>query len=421
VGMPSESRPVLTTPVLLLMAVATGLCVGGNYFNQPLLESIATALGTSHSAAAATVTVAQVAYALGLIFLVPLGDVFPQRRLAVTLMLAAAAGQGISGFAPGIGVLMVGTAMAGLFSVAAQVLVPFAATLATPEKRGAAVGTVMSGLLVGILLARSVAGMLAEVGGWSTVYRIGAVLTAVVALALWRVLPATTPTARQGYGATLRSLGTLVFEHPRLRTRALMGGLSFASISAMFSTMAFLLSGPEHGLGELEIGLVGLAGVVGAVAASVVGRLVDRGLGALTTAAGIAVLVMSWAALAAGAVSLVWFVVGMVTIDLAVSMVHITNQNIVYALDPDARSRLNSVYMTTYFVGAASGSALGAAAWSFGGWTAVFLLGVGLSLCTAAVWIVDMRVAGNGNRTGADSAVTTPGRGAATGVRGRAR
>lgn len=406
--MEARSRPVLTTPVLLLMAVATGLCVGGNYFNQPLLESIASALGTSHSAAATTVTVAQVAYAAGLVFLVPLGDVFPQRRLAVTLMLAAAAGQAISGFAPGIGVLMLGTAIAGLFSVAAQVLVPFAATLATPERRGAAVGTVMSGLLVGILLARSVAGMLAEVGGWSTVYRIGAVLTAVVALALWRVLPATTPTARQGYGATLRSLGTLVFEHPRLRTRALMGGLSFASISAMFSTMAFLLSGPEHGLRELQIGLVGLAGVVGAVAASVVGRLVDRGLGGLTTGGGIAALVVSWAALAAGAESLVWFVVGMVVIDLAVNMVHITNQNIVYALDPEARSRLNSVYMTTYFVGAASGSALGAVAWSAGGWTAVCVLGVGLALCTAAVWMVDMRVAAKAGRTGSEPAVTTP-------------
>lgn len=390
--MTTEARSVLTTPVLLLMAVATGLCVGGNYFNQPLLESIAAALGTSHSAAAATVTVAQVSYALGLIFLVPLGDMFPQRRLAVTLMLAAAAGQGLSGFAPSIGVLMVGTAMAGLFSVAAQVLVPFAATLATPERRGAAVGTVMSGLLVGILVARSVAGILAEVGGWATVYRVSAVIMVGIALALWKVLPATTPTARQSYGATLRSLGTLVLAHPRLRTRALLGGLSFASISALFSTMAFLLSGSPHELGELEIGLVGLAGAAGALAANATGRLVDRGYGPLTTAAGVAVLLVSWAALAWGATSLVWFVVGMLTIDLAISMVHITNQNIVYALDPDARSRLNSVYMTTYFVGAASGSALGAVAWSAGGWSAVCLLGVGLALCAAAVWVVDLRI-----------------------------
>ncbi|MCD2117974.1 MULTISPECIES: MFS transporter [Rhodococcus] len=389
----ASSRPVLTTPVLLLMAVATGLCVGGNYFNQPLLDSIAEALDTSRSAAASTVTVAQVAYALGLLFLVPLGDMFPQRRLAVMLMLAAAAGQGLSGFAPNIGVLVVGTAVAGLFSVAAQVLVPFAATLATPESRGRAVGTVMSGLLVGILVARSVAGILAELGdSWTTVYRVSAVAMVIVALALWRVLPATPPVVRQGYGSTLRSLGTLIVTHPRLRTRTLLGGLGFASVGALFSTMAFLLSDPPFGLDDLQIGLVGLAGVAGAFAATAAGRLVDRGYGLPTTAVGMFTLIASWAALAAGASSLVWFVVGMLVVDLALNLVHITNQNIVYALDPDARSRVNSVYMTGYFIGAASGSALGTMAWSAGGWTAVCVLGVGLAALAGVVWALDLRL-----------------------------
>lgn len=389
----TDDRPVLTTPVLLLMAVATGLSVGGNYFNQPLLESIATALDTSQSAAASTVTIAQVSYALGLLFLVPLGDIFPQRRLAVALMIAAAAGQAVSGFAPTIAVLAVGTAMAGLFSVAAQVLVPFAATLAEPERRGSAVGTVMSGLLVGILVARSVAGMLAEIGGWTTVYRVGAVVMVLVALALWKVLPETAPASNQGYGRTLRSLGTLLATHRRLQTRSVLGALAFASVSALFSTMAFLLAGPPFGLGDLEIGLVGLAGAAGALAATVAGRLADRGYGTHTTACGVLVLVASWAALAAGASSLVWFVVGMVVVDLALNLVHITNQNVVYALDPEARSRINSVYMTAYFVGAASGSALGALAWSRGGWTGVCLLGTGLAVLALLVWLVDLRVA----------------------------
>ncbi|MFV9427584.1 MFS transporter [Rhodococcus aetherivorans] len=403
----TSSRPVLTTPVLLLMAVATGLCVGGNYFNQPLLDSIAEALDTSRSAAASTVTVAQVAYALGLLFLVPLGDMFPQRRLAVMLMLAAAAGQGLSGFAPNIGVLVVGTAIAGLFSVAAQVLVPFAATLATPESRGRAVGTVMSGLLVGILVARSVAGILAELGdSWTTVYRVSTVAMVIVALALWRMLPATPPVVRQGYGSTLRSLGTLIVTHPRLRTRTLLGGLGFASVGALFSTMAFLLSDPPFGLDDLQIGLVGLAGVAGAFAATAAGRLVDRGYGPPTTAVGVVTLVASWAALAAGGSSLVWFVVGMLVVDLALNLVHITNQNIVYALDPDARSRVNSVYMTGYFVGAASGSALGTMAWSAGGWTAVCVLGVGLAALAGVVWALDLRLAA---RMRARSATATGG------------
>ncbi|MGU3582494.1 MFS transporter [Rhodococcus sp. C26F] len=403
----TSSRPVLTTPVLLLMAVATGLCVGGNYFNQPLLDSIAEALDTSRSAAASTVTVAQVAYALGLLFLVPLGDMFPQRRLAVMLMLAAAAGQGLSGFAPNIGVLVVGTAIAGLFSVAAQVLVPFAATLATPESRGRAVGTVMSGLLVGILVARSVAGILAELGdSWTTVYRVSTVAMVIVALALWRVLPATPPVVRQGYGSTLRSLGTLIVTHPRLRSRTLLGGLGFASVGALFSTMAFLLSDPPFGLDDLQIGLVGLAGVAGAFAATAAGRLVDRGYGPPTTAVGVFMLIASWAALAAGGSSLVWFVVGMLVVDLALNLVHITNQNIVYALDPDARSRVNSVYMTGYFVGAASGSALGTMAWSAGGWTTVCVLGVGLAALAGVVWALDLRLAA---RMRARSATATGG------------
>lgn len=403
----TSSRPVLTTPVLLLMAVATGLCVGGNYFNQPLLDSIAEALDTSRSAAASTVTVAQVAYALGLLFLVPLGDMFPQRRLAVMLMLAAAAGQGLSGFAPNIGVLVVGTAIAGLFSVAAQVLVPFAATLATPESRGRAVGTVMSGLLVGILVARSVAGILAELGdSWTTVYRVSTVAMVIVALALWRVLPATPPVVRQGYGSILRSLGTLIVTHPRLRTRTLLGGLGFASVGALFSTMAFLLSDPPFGLDDLQIGLVGLAGVAGAFAATAAGRLVDRGYGPPTTAVGVFTLIASWAALAAGGSSLVWFVVGMLVVDLALNLVHITNQNIVYALDPDARSRVNSVYMTGYFVGAASGSAFGTMAWSAGGWTAVCVLGVGLAALAGVVWVLDLRLAA---RMRARSATATGG------------
>ncbi|MCD2096605.1 MFS transporter [Rhodococcus rhodochrous] len=403
----TSSRAVLTTPVLVLMAVATGLCVGGNYFNQPLLDSIAEALDTSRSAAASTVTVAQVAYALGLLFLVPLGDMFPQRRLAVMLMLAAAAGQGLSGFAPNIGVLVVGTAIAGLFSVAAQVLVPFAATLATPESRGRAVGTVMSGLLVGILVARSVAGILAELGdSWTTVYRVSTVAMVIVALALWRVLPATPPVVRQGYGSILRSLGTLIVTHPRLRTRTLLGGLGFASVGALFSTMAFLLSDPPFGLDDLQIGLVGLAGVAGAFAATAAGRLVDRGYGPPTTAVGVFTLIASWAALAAGGSSLVWFVVGMLVVDLALNLVHITNQNIVYALDPDARSRVNSVYMTGYFVGAASGSALGTMAWSAGGWTAVCVLGVGLAALAGVVWALDLRLAA---RMRARSATATGG------------
>lgn len=375
------------------MAVASGLCAGGNYFNQPLLHSIATDLGVSDGTAALTVTLAQVSYALGLLFLVPLGDKLERRSLAVGLMLLAAGGQLISGLSHHIAWLALGTAMAGLFSVAAQVLVPMAAALSDPRRSGRAVGIVMSGLLIGILAARSVAGLLSGLGGWNTVYWVSSGVMLAVAAALWRQLPASRNTTHVGYGEALRSLGTLLYRHPRLRSRALLGALSFASVSVLFSTMALLLSGPDHGLDDVAIGLIGLAGVAGALMANLAGRLADRGLEQHTTTAGVALLAVAWLVLwLGGSGSLVCFIAGMLVIDLALQAVHISNQNVVYQLDPAARSRINSVYMTSYFIGAASGSALGSVAWQHGGWTGASLLGLALAGLAAVALGYDRRV-----------------------------
>ena len=383
----------LSTPVLLLMAVACGLCAGSNYVNQPLLHSIATHLGVGDGTAALTVTLAQVSYAFGLLLLVPLGDLLERRRLIVSLMVLAACGMLLSGFAQGFALLAVGTLMTGLFSVAAQVLVPMAATLAAPGRSGQAVGLLMSGLLTGILAARSVAGLLSEVGGWSLAYRVVAGALLLVALALWSVLPTSRNQAPPRYGQALRSLATLAARHPRLRSRALLGALSFGSTSVLFSTMALLLAGPPHGLGDAAIGLVGLAGVAGALMANVAGRLADRGRGQATTAASVALVLLSWGALWLGHASLAWFIAGMLVIDLALSGVHISNQNVIYQLAPEARSRVNAVYMTSYFTGAAAGSALGSAAWQGGGWAATCAVGAGMALLNAGALLYDRRLA----------------------------
>jgi predicted MFS family arabinose efflux permease len=379
--------PGLAMPVLLLMAVASGLCAGGNYFNQPLLHSISVHLGISESQAALTVTLAQVSYAFGLVLLVPLGDMLERRRLAVTLMLLAAVGQFTSGFASSFTVLALGTAIAGLFYVAAQTLVPMAATLSDPSRSGRAVGIVMSGLLTGILAARSVAGLLSGLGGWNTVYRVAGVAMLLLAVALRFALPASRNPTRVRYGEVLRSLATIVRTYPRLRSRALVGALAFSSVSALFSTMALMLSGPAHGLSDSAIGLVGLVGVAGALMANVAGRLADKGYVQQTTLAGVLLLVFSWGLLWLGGEHIAFFLAGMLVIDLALQGVHISNQNVVYALAPQARSRLNAVYMTSYFCGAASGSALGSLAWHHGGWHATCALGAGLALlATLAVW-----------------------------------
>ncbi|MEW1960574.1 MFS transporter [Kineococcus sp. NPDC059986] len=389
-------RHVLTRPLLLLMAVTTGLTVGGNYVNQPLLDTIAADLGVGDGRAAALVTVAQVSYGLGLLLVVPLGDLLERRRLLVTLAVLAAVGHAVCALAPTYAVLVVGTAVAGVFSVAAQVLVPFAAELAEPGREGRAVGTVMSGLLIGALLARSVSGALAEVWGWHAPYALVAVGLLVIAVLLRRRLPRVTPTAEGGYFATLASAARLVVELPRLRTRALLGGLGFAGVSVLFATTTFLLAGPRFGLSELQIGLVGLAGVAGASMASLAGRMADAGKGQWATGIGAVGLVATWGLL--GLSSSVWltslllFVLGFGLADMFLQAVHVSNQNVVYPLRPDARARLNSVYMTTYFAGGALGSAVGSAAWGAGGWPLVSAVGAGFGVLVVLVWFLDLRL-----------------------------
>ena len=380
-----EAPEYLSTPTLLLMAVACGLCAGGNYFNQPLLNSIAQGLQISEASASFTVTVAQVSYALGLLFIVPLGDMFERRRLVLVLMLIAALGQFISGFAINSEMLFIGMGTAGLFSVAAQVLVPLAAILSAPDRSGRSVGIVMSGLLTGILVARSAAGLLSSIGGWQTVYFVAGALMVLIALLLWRTLPDSRNPQKISYLATLSSMMSLLKQHPLLRTRSLLGALSFASVSSLFSTMALLLAGPEHLLNDTKIGLVGLIGLAGALMASFAGRLYDKGYGDTISKAGLVLFVLSWAMLYAGAHNLWWFLAGMLLIDLALQGMHICNQNMVYALAPQARSRINAVYMTSYFIGASAGSTLGAIAWQVQGWVAVCLLGLFLILLAALV------------------------------------
>lgn len=391
--MQATATPVLPQSTLLLMATACGLCAGANYFNQPLLHSIAIDLGISEARASLTVTMAQVSYALGLLLLVPLGDMLERRRLVLSLMLLAALGMLASGMAHSFTLLAAGTLMTGLFSVAAQVLVPMAASFAAPGASGRAVGLVISGLLIGILASRSVAGVLSDLGGWNAVYWVGALATAGVALLLRRALPLAQPAQRIGYGAVMRSLLTLAREQPRLRSRALIGGMGFATVSVLFSTMALLLAGPGYGFGDAQIGLIGLVGVAGALMANMAGRLADRGLEQRTTLAGGLLMLAGWGALWLGGTSLWWFLAGLLIVDAALQALHISNQNVIYALAPSARSRINAVYMTGYFIGASLGSAVGSTVWLHWGWTGASVAGLALSLCTLAVVAWDRSLA----------------------------
>ncbi|MFG2865200.1 MFS transporter [Streptomyces sioyaensis] len=393
-GDTAATGPGLGRGTLLLMSVATGLSVAGNYFAQPLLDVIGRDLQLSASTAALVVTVAQVGYGLGLLLLVPLGDLLERRRLAVALTAATAVFLTITASAPNAALLLTGTALTGLSSVAAQVVVPYAATLAAPAERGRTVGTVMTGLLLGILLARTAAGLLADVGGWRTVYWVNAALMLLMAVLLRLKLPTLRTPAGLRYPALLRSTLALFAQEPVLRRRAALGALTFAGFSVLWTALAFLMSGPSYGWQESAIGLLGLVGAAGSLSASAAGRLADRGLVHHVSGAGALLLLGSWGLLAAGGSgggwSLAALLAGVIVLDLSAQAVHISNQNLVYGVRPEARNRLNSAYMTSYFVGGAAGSALTSVVWSSGGWGGVCVLGAALAAATVLVWAADL-------------------------------
>ena len=382
----TKSNQGLSPALILLMSVATGLAVASNYYAQPLLETIARNFSLSASSAGFIVTAAQLGYAVGLLFLVPLGDMFERRAMIVSMTLLAAGGMLITASSQSLAMMILGTALTGLFSVVAQILVPLAATLASPEKRGKVVGTIMSGLLLGILLARTVAGLLAGIGGWRTVYWVASVLMVVMALALWRGLPKVKSETHLNYPQLLGSVFSLFTHDKLLRTRALLGCFTFANFSILWTSMAFLLASPPFNYSEGMIGLFGLAGAAGALGARPAGGLADKGKSHLTTTVGLVMLLLSWAAIWYGHVSVLALIVGILVLDLTVQGVHITNQTVIYRVKPDARNRLTAGYMTSYFIGGAAGSLISASAWQYAGWTGVCAIGAIVAAINLLVW-----------------------------------
>lgn len=376
----------LSPALIVLMSVATGLAVASNYYAQPLLDTIARNFSLSASTAGFIVTAAQLGYAAGLLFLVPLGDMFERRMLIVSMTLLAAGGMLITASSQSLGMLILGTALTGLFSVVAQILVPLAATLATPDKRGKVVGTIMSGLLLGILLARTVAGLLANLGGWRTVFWVASVLMALMAIALWRGLPKMKSETHLNYPQLLGSVFSLFIHDKLLRTRAMLGCLTFANFSILWTSMAFLLAAPPFNYSEGMIGLFGLAGAAGALGARPAGGFADKGKSHLTTTAGLLLLLFSWLAIWFGHTSVPMLIIGILVLDLTVQGVHITNQTVIYRIHPDARNRLTAGYMTSYFIGGAAGSLISASAWQHAGWAGVCLAGTTVAILNLLVW-----------------------------------
>ncbi|OBZ12100.1 transporter [Bacillus sp. FJAT-27264] len=381
----------MSRSVALLFAIACGLAVSNIYYAQPLLDTLASEFSIPHSSIGVVITITQICYALGLLLLVPLGDLLNRRKLIVSQMTLSVLALITVGFAPGINVLFIGLAIVGLLAVVTQVLVAFAATLAAPAERGRIVGLVTSGIVIGILLARTVAGVLTDLAGWRSVYLFSAGMMAIIALILLRILPEEQRRATLSYPQLLRSVLALFVQERILRVRAVLALLIFMAFSILWTSLVLPLSAPPFSLSHTAIGAFGLAGVAGALAAARAGVLADRGFGQRTTGLALILLLASWALISLLHYSLLALLGGIILLDLAVQAVHVTNQSLIFNVRPEARSRLTAAYMIFYSIGSASGSLASTYVYAQGGWNAVCLLGAAVSAAALLFWALTRR------------------------------
>ena len=376
----------LKSSVVLLFAIACGLAVGNVYYAQPLLDAMAEAFAMSPASIGIVITLTQIGYGIGLVLLVPLGDLLNRRRLIVTQTLLSAVALLMIALAPNSLWLLLGMTLTGLLAVVTQVLVAYAATLAIPAQRGRVVGVVTSGIVVGILLARTVAGAMADLAGWRAIYLLSAGLTLLMAILLLRVLPRhESARPSSAYGALIVSVFRLFKQEPVLRQRAILALLTFASAMVLWTPMVLPLATPPLSLSHSEIGLFGLAGAAGALAAARAGHLADRGLGQWVS--GVSLLLP----IALTQSSLWALLLGVITLDLGLQAVHVTSQSMIYSVRPEAQSRLTAGYMLFYSIGSAVGSILSTATYAWAGWSGVCLLGAAINALALGYWWLTLK------------------------------
>jgi predicted MFS family arabinose efflux permease len=365
----------LDSALVWLMALTCGLVVANIYYNQPLLAAIGRTFHVSDSRASLIATATQVGYTIGMLLVVPLGDMLERKRLIIWMLLAAVGCLGAAAVAPTFGLLAVASVLIGICSSVPQLLLPMAATLAPEADRGRIVGRVMSGLLIGILLSRTVSGYVGAHLGWRTVFEgAAALMLGLAALLAWR-LPRDRPAFQGSYASLMQSLGTLVRELPALRRSALVGAAIFASFSVFWTTLTFYLAGPAYHYGSDVAGFFGLIGALGALAAPLAGKVADTRGPRYAITVGIGLALASYVLLGVGGGYLAGLVLGVILLDVGVQSAHISNQTLVFSLRPEARSRLNTVYMTGYFTGGSVGSVIGGLAWMHFGWPGVCAVG----------------------------------------------
>ncbi len=379
------TAPQLTRLNLWVMTIATGLVVANLYYNQPLLGKIATDLGITEAKAGTISMLTQIGYAVGMLFIIPLGDMLRRKRLIMLDFVLIMASLLLAAFSPNINLLLLASFLIGATSVVPQLLVPMAAHLARPEERGRTVGFVMSGLLIGILLSRTLSGVVGEYLGWRAMFVIGAGMMFILWVALYFLLPEIQPEYKGTYKQLMTSLIHLTKNEPLLRLASARGALCYACFGAFWTTLVFLLQEPQFNVGSDVAGAFGLVGAFGALAASYMGKLSDKGNAFRITTISIAFIVLSYVVFGLSSHSIIGLVIGVIVLDMGVQATHIANQTLIFSLQPEARNRLNTVYMVTYFVGGATGTYLASQAWHRWNWLGV--VGVGLVLSALALLI----------------------------------
>jgi len=391
--MSNSTHQPLSSDMTMLLAAAAGIIVANLYYAQPLVGPIGAALGMPPAAAGLIVTLTQIGYCLGLLFIVPLGDLLENRRLIVTGLVATGAALALAASATGAWQFLLAALAIGLGAVVAQVLVPFAAHLAPEATRGQTVGKVVSGLLLGIMVARPVASVLAGFGGWQAVFAIASAMVLALAVVLHFKLPQRRPAASQRYRALIASLWPVLANTVVLRRRALYHAGLFGAFSLFWTVVPQALAGPDFGLSQNGIAVFALVGMAGAVASPIAGRLADRGHTLGATAIALAVGALSFMLplfaphskpLALGLLAL-----AAIVLDAAVAANLVLGQRALFALGAEIRSRLNGLYFALFFAGGALGSALGGWIYAAHGWHAALVAGMLLPALALPAWIME--------------------------------
>ena len=371
----------------ILFSIAGGAAVGNLYWSQPLLADIAGSLSIPTGTVGLLVTVTQIGYAIGVFFVVPLGDTVNRKRFIPGIMLLSALALAASALVPGFTGLLVTLALIGVTTVAGPLLTPLAGDLASDQQRGQAVGIVASGLLTGLLVSRTISGILADAFGWRAVYAAAAVMMVILALLLARFLPSLPPRSQSPYGRLLRSVLTTVAQHRVVRPTLLIGASAMCVFTMFWTGLTFLLSADPFSYPPTRIGLMGLVGLAGALTALRVGRLHDRGFSVPALGAALALALVSLAVSGLGAASVIAIILAVVLLSVAIQSINVLCQTRMMSIAPDARSRMNTVFIVSNFIGGAVGSTLAGALWQAGGWAAL-MAGSALVIAFAfTVWL----------------------------------